>query len=167
MVQLAIVTRRAGEAEGPAPRNDASNGEGWPPDRPCRTKGASRHQSEGIFPFFVSARTSSLVASEDKNQRLRADVQQRVIPARRLVEADSAVNGNESLAKLLRGRTGYAPGVSSNVGSYEHSRVSFLIQLWTHRHCLICCLRRQTFFSRSSSHGCWQPVEVAAVIQEI
>ena len=28
------------------------------------------------------------------------------------------------MAKLLKGRTGYAPGVSSNVGSYEYSRFS-------------------------------------------
>ena len=60
----------------------------------------------------------SLEASEVKNQCLRADVQQRVIlEALRWVDADSAVDGHEALAKLVNGRTGYAPGVSSNVGS--------------------------------------------------
>ena len=49
-------------------------------------------------------------ASEDKNQCLRADVQQRVIlAAMRWVDADSAVDGHEALAKLLKGRTGHAP----------------------------------------------------------
>ena len=68
---------------------------------------------------------SSVVASEDKNQRLRADVQQRVITAAlRWVDADSAVDGHQALAKLQKGSTSYASGVSSNVGSYESSRVS-------------------------------------------
>ena len=40
------------------------------------------------------------------------------------VDADSAVDKREALAKLLKGRTGHAPGVSSNVGSYEYSRFS-------------------------------------------
>ena len=31
---------------------------------------------------------------------------------------------HEALAKLLKGRTGYAPGVSSSVGSNDYSRVS-------------------------------------------
>ena len=66
-----------------------------------------------------------LVASEGKNQRLRADVQQRIIlAAMRWVDADTAVDEHETLAKLLKGRTGYAPGVSSDVGTYEYSRVS-------------------------------------------
>ena len=65
------------------------------------------------------------MASEDKNQRLRVDVQQRVIlAALRRVESDSAVDEHEASAKLLKGRTGYASGVSSNVGPCEYSRVS-------------------------------------------
>ena len=65
------------------------------------------------------------MASEDKNLHLRAYVQQRVIlAATRWVDADSEVDGHEPLAKLLKGRAGYAPGVSSNVGSFEYSRVS-------------------------------------------
>ena len=72
-----------------------------------------------------AARPPTLVATEDKNQCLRADVQQRVIlAAMRWVDADSAVDEHEASAKLLKGRTGYAPGVSSNVGSYEYWRVS-------------------------------------------
>ena len=60
-----------------------------------------------------------------QNQCLRADVQQRVIPAAmRWVDADSAVDEHEASAKLLKGRRGHAPGVSSNVGSYEYSLVS-------------------------------------------
>ena len=68
----------------------------------------------------------SLVASEDKNQSLRADVQQRVIlAAMRWDDADSAVDEHEAVAKLLlNGRTGRAPGVSSIVTSFEYSRVS-------------------------------------------
>ena len=61
-------------------------------------------------------------ASEDKNQHLRADVEQRVIlAAMRWVDAESAVDEHEALASTF-----YALGVSSNVGSYEYSRVSFL-----------------------------------------
>ena len=72
-----------------------------------------------------AARPPSLVASEDKNQCLRADVQQRVIlAAMRWVDADSGVDEDEALDKLLKGRRGYAPGVSSNVHSCEYSRVS-------------------------------------------
>ena len=37
---------------------------------------------------------------------------------------NSAVDEHEALAKLPKERTGHAPGVSSNVGSYEYSRVS-------------------------------------------
>ena len=58
------------------------------------------------------------MATEDNNQCLRAKVQERVIlAAMRWVDADSAVDEHEALAKLLKGPTGYAPGVSSNVGS--------------------------------------------------
>ena len=65
------------------------------------------------------------MASEDKDQCLRADAQQRVIlAAMRWVDADSAVGEHEALAKLLKGRTGYANGVSSNIGSCEYSRAS-------------------------------------------
>ena len=70
-------------------------------------------RGEGSRP---AARPPFLVASEEKNQCLRADVQQRVIlAAMRWVDADSAVDEHEASAKLLKGRRGYAPGVSSNV----------------------------------------------------
>ena len=98
------------------------------------------------------------MASEDKNQSLRADVKQRVIiAALRWVDADSAVDEHEALAKLLKGRTGYAPGVSSNVGSYEYLRVSLhdsvvdappLIDI------LPACGGTIKFFSKRFSHGC-------------
>ena len=39
--------------------------------------------------------------------------------ALRRVDADRAVDGHEALAKLLKGRTGWAPGVSSNVSSCD------------------------------------------------
>ena len=77
---------------------------------------------------------------------LRADVQRVVLAAMRWVDADSAVDEREALATLLKGCTGYALGVSSNVGSYEYSRVSLpdsvvdappLVEI-----------------SRSFSHGC-------------
>ena len=64
------------------------------------------------------------MANEDKNRYLREDVQQRVIlAALRWGDADSAVDDNE-VAKPLLGRTSHAPGVSSNVDSYEYSRLS-------------------------------------------
>ena len=64
------------------------------------------------------------MASEDKNECIRADVQQRVIlEVMRWVDADNAVDEHEALAKLLKGRTGHAPDVSSNVGSSEYPRV--------------------------------------------
>ena len=50
-----------------------------------------------------AARPPSLLAIEDKNQRLRADVQQRVIQA-----ALRWVGEHEALAKLLKGRTGHS-----------------------------------------------------------
>ena len=59
---------------------------------------------------------------ETRPPALRA--QQRVIiAALRWVDADSAVDEDEALAKLLKGRTGYASGVSSNVGSCGYLRV--------------------------------------------
>ena len=78
----------------------------------------------------------SLVASEDRNNVFVPDVQQRVIlAALRWLDADSAVDEHEALAKLLMGRTSRALGVSFNVGSYEHSRISLPDSLvWTHRH---------------------------------
>ena len=83
----------------------------------------------------------SLVVTEDKNQCLRAEVQQRVIlAAMRWVEADSAIDEHEALGKLLKGRTGHAPGVSSNVGSYEYLRVSLPV---SDVDAPMCCLRRE------------------------
>ena len=70
-----------------------------------------------------SSGSSSLVASEDKDQCLRADVQQRdILAALCWVGAGSAVDQNEALAKLVKERTGHANGVSSNVDSCDHSR---------------------------------------------
>ena len=70
-------------------------------------------------------RPRDLPPSLDKNQCLRADLQQRVIlAALRWVDADNVVDENEPLANLLKGSTSYALGVSSNVGSNEYSRVS-------------------------------------------
>ena len=64
-----------------------------------------------------AARPPSLVARDYKNQCFRADAQQRVILAAvRWLDADSTVSEHEALAKLLKGRTGYALGVWSNVG---------------------------------------------------
>ena len=69
-------------------------------------------------------RPPSLVASEDKNQCLRADVQRVILAALRWLDADSAFVENEALGTLLSGRTGYALGVSSNDGRCDYSRVS-------------------------------------------
>ena len=70
-------------------------------------------------------RPSPLVVSEDKIQCLRADVQQRVIlAALQWIDADSAADEHETLASLLKGRTGHVLGVSSTVASNEYSRVS-------------------------------------------
>ena len=70
-------------------------------------------------------RPSPLVVSEDKIQCLRADVQHRVIRAAlQWIDADSAADEHEALARLLKGRTGHVSGVSFTVGSNEYSRVS-------------------------------------------
>ena len=54
-----------------------------------------------------TARLPFHVDNEDKNQCLRADVQQRVIlAALRWVDADSAVDEIRPLANLLKGCTG-------------------------------------------------------------
>ena len=57
----------------------------------------------------------SLVASKHKNQCLRVDVQCLILAALRWVDADSAVDEHEALAKLLKERTG---GVSTNSTGY-------------------------------------------------
>lgn len=63
--------------------------------------------------------------TEGKILRLQHDVLQRVFHhSLRWVDIDSAVNRDEALAKLLKGRAGYAPAGSTNIGSYEYSRVS-------------------------------------------
>ena len=66
-----------------------------------------------------AARPPPLVATET-----RINVFVLTCSSMRWVDADSAVDEHEALGKLLKGRTGYAPCVSSNVGSYECSRVS-------------------------------------------
>ena len=102
-----------------------------------------------------AARPPSLVATEDQNQCLRADVQQRVIlAAMHWVDADSTVDEHEALAKLLRGRTGHALSVSSSFGSHEYSRVSLPDSVGDARTLIDMLPARQKKFSRSSSHGC-------------
>ena len=52
-------------------------------------------------------------------------MQQRVLhSALRWIDVDSAITEKEALAKLLKGKAGYAPDASTSVGSYEYSRVS-------------------------------------------
>ena len=144
---------------------------------PRRKEGTSRHRSEGNFPLTpprdplvwsfggwtggqrrggLSPRgSSSLAATEDKNRCLRADVQQRVIlEATRWVDADSAVDEREALATLLKGCTGYALGVSSNVGSYEYSRVSLPDSVVDAPPMVEMLPAEARFFSRRFSHGC-------------
>ena len=140
--------RKGGRGQAPRPSQGRRQWRGSTARPTPRGKeGTSRHRSEGIIPLTPprdplvwssggwtggqrrrgqSPRgSSSLAATEDKNQCLRADVQQRVIlAAMRWVDADSAVDERKALATLLKGCTGYALGVSSNVGSYEYSRVS-------------------------------------------
>ena len=54
-----------------------------------------------------AARPRSLVASEDNNPFIRVDVQRRaILAALRWVDADSAVDENEALAKRSRRRSG-------------------------------------------------------------
>jgi hypothetical protein len=56
---------------------------------------------------------------------IRADVQQRVFAAaRRWIDVDSAITEEEALARLLKGKAGYATPGSTSIGSHEHSRVS-------------------------------------------
>ena len=110
----------------------------------------------------------SLVASEDKNQCLRADVQQRVIlAALRWVDADSAVDEHEALAKLLKGRTGYAPGVSSNVGSCEYSRVSLPDSVVDAPPLIDMLLAEARIFLEEFQSRMMLPPEVAAATQKI
>ena len=116
----------------------------------------------------LAARRPSLVASEDKIQCLRRDVQHRVILAGlRWVVADSAVNDDEALAKLPKGRTGYAPGVSSNVGSYENSRVSLRDSVVDAPPLFEMLPAEAKFFLEEFQSGMSSPSEVAAVIEEV
>ena len=64
-------------------------------------------------------------ATEKKILGLQADVRQRVVEAAcRWSDVDSAVGERGALARLLKGRSGYAPAPSCSVGSYEYSKVS-------------------------------------------
>ena len=106
------------------------------------------------------------MANEDKNRYLREDVQQRVIlAALRWGDADSAVDDNEALAKPLLGRTSHAPGVSSNVGSYEYSRVSRPDSVVDAPPLIEMLPAEAGFFL--CSLGMLLPLEVATVIQEV
>ena len=135
VVQLANVTRvrelerRAGEAEGPARRNDATSGEG----------SRRQHRSEGIFPLSnlqelpawssggltlgqrrrllralnwmhgeenrPTALPPSLVASEGQESMSSCRRAAVCHPSSAMswVEADSAIDEHEALAKLLQG----------------------------------------------------------------
>ena len=107
-------------------------------------------------------------ATEDNIQCLRADVKQRVILAAvRWVDADSAVDEHEALAKLLKGRTGCALGVSSNVGSYEHSRVSLPDSVVDAPPLIEMLPAEARFFLEEFQSRMLLPPEVAAVIQEV
>ena len=94
-------------------------------------------------------------------------MQQRVIlAAMRWVDADMAVDEQEALAKLLKGRTGYAPGVSSNVGSYEYSRVSLLGSVVDAPPLIKVLPAAAKFFLEGSQSRMLPPPEVDAVFLE-
>ncbi|CAK0830267.1 unnamed protein product, partial [Prorocentrum cordatum] len=64
-------------------------------------------------------------STEKKILGLQADVRQRVVEAAsRWCDVDSAVSERWALARLLKGRSGYAPAPSCSVGSCEYSKVS-------------------------------------------
>ncbi|CAK0793120.1 unnamed protein product, partial [Prorocentrum cordatum] len=64
-------------------------------------------------------------ASQRKMDLIRADAQQRALSAaRRWIDVDSAIAEKEALARLLKGKAGYAPLGATNMGSHERSRVS-------------------------------------------
>ena len=84
-----------------------------------------------------------------------SNVQQRVIlEAMRWVDADSAVDEHEALAKLLKGRTGYSLGVSFIVASHEYSRVSLPDSVLDAPPLIEMLPAEAKNFSRSFSHGC-------------
>ena len=56
---------------------------------------------------------------------LTNDVRQRVLQCSlRWIDVDSAIDPNEALAKLLKGKSGYDPLPDSTVDSFEYARVS-------------------------------------------
>ncbi|CAK0838915.1 unnamed protein product [Prorocentrum cordatum] len=70
-------------------------------------------------------RAPASLTSHMKMDAISADVQQRVFSAaRRWIDVDSAVSEEGALARLLKGKAGYAPLGSTSMGSYEYSRVS-------------------------------------------
>ena len=79
--------------------------------------GEENRPGGSALPHLWTSRTRTNVFVWTCSQRV-------ILAALRWVDADSAVDENGALAKLQQGRTGYAPGVSSNVGSFEYSRVS-------------------------------------------
>ena len=100
------------------------------------------------------SRPAARPPGQDKYQCLRADVQQRVfLAAVRWVDADNAVDEHEALAKLLKERTGYVPGVS-NAGSCEYSRVSLPDSVVDAPPLIEILPAEARFFLRSFSHGC-------------
>ena len=115
-----------------------------------------------------ATRPPSVVVREDKNQCLRGDVRQRVIlTALRWIDADSAVDENETFAKLLKGRTGYAPDVSSNIGSNENSRVSLPDSVVDAPPLIEMLPAEAQFFVEEFQSRMLLPPEVATVIQQV
>ena len=93
-----------------------------------------------------AARPPSLVAREDKNLYLREDVQQRVILG--------ALRWVDALAKLLKGRTGCAHNVSSNVRSCDFSRVALSDSVVDAPPLIEMLPAEAKLFLESFSHGC-------------
>ena len=83
------------------------------------------------------------------------------------MDADSAVGEHEALAKLLKGSTGCAPGVSSNVGSYEYSRVSLPDSVVDGPPLVEMLPAEARLFLVGFRSRMLLPPEVAAVIQEV
>ena len=102
------------------------------------------------LPRVASAATSKKV------QWLQRDVLQRVLHCSlRWIDVDSAITEKEALAKLLKGKAGYAPAASTNIGSYEYSRVSLPESVLDAPSVLsMLPAEARIFSSRSLRHGC-------------
>ena len=109
-----------------------------------------------VLPLLRPART-----------RINVFEQRVVLAATRWVDADSAVDEREALATLLRGRTGYALGVSSNVGSREYSRVSLPESVVDAPPLVEMLPAEARCFLEEFQSPMLLPSEVTAVIQEV